>query len=203
MDVVEPTLKIEGSFNPADLATRAGVVRSVITDQGSQIVAASEVSPDWHSIQHSTAPSGTCWRFVPATTPWRNGLAERVIGLMKRSLRLQLEAGALINYAELGMLLHKVAAIMNARPLSARAFTESDFMATTPQYLLLGAVPCLKERELEGLLREPEEQGLGKALSKVDQKVELWWRSYMEDVFPLLVPRRAMRLQPIPSFPKL
>merc|ERR1711867_258752 len=48
----------------------------VITDQGTQIVAAAGESPDWHTTQHSTAPSGTCWRFVPAVTPWRNGLAK-------------------------------------------------------------------------------------------------------------------------------
>merc|ERR1711867_235891 len=79
-------------------------------------------SPDWRTIQHSTAPSGTCWRFVPAATPWRNGLAERVIGMVKRSMRLQLDSGALINFAEMGTLLLRISSIMNARPLSARSY---------------------------------------------------------------------------------
>merc|ERR1711867_63181 len=115
----------------------------VITDRGSQIVAAAGEAPNWDHIQHQTAPRGTCWRFVPPATPWRNGLAERVIGLMKRSLAMQIDSGALLNYAELGVMLHRVASIMNDRPLSARSFSESDFFSITPKDLLLGAAPCL------------------------------------------------------------
>ena len=55
-----------------------------------------------------------------------------MVGLLKRSLTLQLEAGELLNYPQLVAMLHRVADILKRRPLSARSFGETDFMAITP-----------------------------------------------------------------------
>ena len=167
----------------------------VVTDRGSQIVAAAGEAPNWDHIQFQTAPRGTCWRFVPPATPWRNGLAEQVVGLMKRNLTIQIETGALLEYAELSAMLHRVAGLMNDRPLSARSFSEGKFFSITPKDLLLGAAPCLSDRQEEDLLGEGDEMRLRERVLNVDRKVEQWWRKFIEDVFPLLVPRRAMRLQ--------
>merc|ERR1711867_185759 len=113
----------------------------VVTDRGTQIQAAAHQSPNWDQVQHQTAPGGTAWRFVPPATPWRNGLSERIIGLLKRTLVRQVNSGELLDFVQLEVLLHKAASILNSRPLSARSFTDTDFMAITPRDLLLGAAP--------------------------------------------------------------
>ena len=165
----------------------------VITDRGSQIRAAADVSPNWDSIQHETASRGTAWRFVPAATPWRNGLSERIIGLMKRSLVRQVNSGALIDFAQLEALLLRVAALMNSRPLSARSFTEEDFMAIMPRDLLLGASPGGPgEGFAEQERMDEQDHRLARMVKGVEEKVKLWWTHFFHDVFPLLIPRRAM-----------
>ena len=87
----------------------------VTSDQGSQLKGAAGEMPDWATVQFQTAPTGTAWRFVPPQAPWRVGLAERMVGLLKRSLSLQLNAGELLNYAQLGAALLRIASILNGR----------------------------------------------------------------------------------------
>ena len=53
-----------------------GSPRLILTDRGTQLQAAAEVSPNWDTVQHQMAPTGTAWKFVPPGTPWRNGLSE-------------------------------------------------------------------------------------------------------------------------------
>ena len=48
----------------------------ITTDQGTQLRAAADISPNWDQVQFKTAHLGTAWKFVPPGTPWRNGLAE-------------------------------------------------------------------------------------------------------------------------------
>ena len=168
----------------------------IVTDRGSQLVAAAEVAPDWTTIQHATARRGTAWRFVPAATPWRNGLAERTIGLLKRTLMHQIGAGETLDFAQLGAFLHRAAALLNQRPLSARVFSETEFMALTPRDLLLGRAPSLSVQEaLENEGQEVTEAGLARRVSAVELKLELWWKAFYGDVFPLLIPRQSMKVQ--------
>ena len=58
----------------------------ILTDRGTQLQAAAEVTPNWDTVQHQTASRGKAWKFVPPGTPWRNGLSERVIQMVKRTL---------------------------------------------------------------------------------------------------------------------
>ena len=109
----------------------------IVTDRGSQIVAAAGGNPDWESVQFQTAASGTSWRFIPPAAPWHNGVVERMIGLMKSSITREVHAGALLDFSQLQVLLHRVAHLMNERPLSARSFTSEDFCSITPNDLLL------------------------------------------------------------------
>ena len=98
-------------------------------------------------MRRGTAGEGTTWTFVPAATPWRVGLAERVVGLAKAALARQLVVGAILNYAQLETVVHRVASILNLRPLTARSFSEEDFYAVTPRDLLLGARPTSTPEE--------------------------------------------------------
>ena len=117
-----------------------GAPAVVMSNCGSQLKSAAREATDWDNVQ-ATSAGETRWVFVPPATPWRVGVAERVVALAKNALNRQLTVGEVLNFAQLEALLHRVAAILNERPLSARSFSEAEFQAITPKDLLLGAAP--------------------------------------------------------------
>ena len=168
-----------------------GAPSLVTSDQGTQLRGAAGVMPNWEMVQHKTASSGTTWRFIPAQAPWRVGLAERMVGLLKSSLKFQINEGDMLNYAQLSALLLRVADTLNRRPLSARSFGVSDFMAITPRDLLLGAAPSSSPEEVIVELEEDiTVERLAKRMQLTEKKIELWSSRFFKDVLPLLVPRR-------------
>merc|ERR1711867_368702 len=168
----------------------------VTTDRGTQLQAAADVSPNWDDLQYQSARTGTAWKFVPPGTPWRNGLAERLIQMVKRSLLRELTGGALLDTLQLHSMLCRVSEILNSRPISARSFTMEDFAALTPRDLLLGATPA-DRLSASSHLREPQGdlEDLPQRLREVESRVDGWWQKFSQDVFPLLVPRTRWQLQ--------
>ena len=170
-----------------------GTPTRITTDQGTQLVAAAKRTEgiNWEALQQRTAREGTSWEFVTPGSPWRNGSAERAIGLLKRSLRHQISVGALLTPLDLQTFLHRAASMVNERPLTARSFSVDDFWAITPRDLLLGAAPSLpKAEEWQVGLEEDWAVRMSPRVDAVEEKVRLWWRAYSHDVFPLLVPLR-------------
>ena len=170
-----------------------GTPSKITTDQGTQLVAAAKRTEaiNWEALQQRTAREGTTWEFVTPGSPWRNGSAERAIGLLKRSLAQQITVGALLTPLDLQTFLHRAASMVNERPLTARSFSVEDFWAITPRDLLLGAAPSLpKAQEWQVGLEEDWEARMNPRVDSVEEKVRLWWKSYSHDVFPLLVPLR-------------
>ena len=96
-----------------------GHPKIVISDHGTQLVAAGS-DLNWAEIQFNTASKGTTWQFTPKGCPWRNGLAERSIGIAKRTLVTLVNKHQTLNYAELETVYIRVASIMNQRPLTVR-----------------------------------------------------------------------------------
>ena len=80
----------------------------ILTDRGTQLQAAADVSPNWDTLQHQTAPRGTAWKFVPPGTPWRNGLSERMVQMVKKSLVRELSGGRLLDTLQTQSLLQMV-----------------------------------------------------------------------------------------------
>ena len=172
-----------------------GAPSIVVSDRGSQLVAAAGDIPNWEQVQHSTAPEGTTWRFVPASTPWRNGLAERSVGLAKKILQQNLKAGELLEHTQLDTMLLQVASILNDRPLSARVFDDGEYMAITPNDLLLGRRPHFTEKELQGIADEEEIlNSAQRKVQKVLERTEEWWSKWQEEVFPLLATRKKWQV---------
>merc|ERR1711867_271209 len=133
----------------------------VLTDRGTQIQAAAEVSPNWDTLQHQTAHRGTAWKFVPPGTPWRNGLSERMIQMVKRTLLRELADGRILDSLQAQSMLHRVAEILNGRPLTARSFAVDDFASISPRDLLLGSSPVDRlGARVEELMPEPSETEL-------------------------------------------
>merc|ERR1712101_50647 len=111
-----------------------------------------------------------------------------MVQMVKASISRQLAAGETLDILQTQALLHRVANILNHRPLTARSFGVEDFMAVTPRDLLLGAAPSMALRShlaREGVVEPPER--LSARVRQVEERVESWWIRFYEDVFPLLV----------------
>ena len=119
-----------------------------------------------------------------------------MIGMAKRSLQRELAGGKLLDLLQLQALLHKVAAILNARPLTARSFALDDFMAITPRDLLLGRRPsplaCMERGEPT---EEEACRSLDSRAREVEERVEAFWVKFYQDVFPFMAGRRAWQLE--------
>ena len=87
------------------------------------------------------------WKINLALAPWWGGFYERMVGLVKRSLKKTL-GNARLNYEELEVLIIQVEASLNNRPLSYQR--EDIETALTPAQLMYGYdLPQIAEQELE------------------------------------------------------
>merc|ERR1711867_140507 len=115
-----------------------GMPEQIQSDQGSQLATAASDLKEWALFAEEVAKVGVEWSFTPVGCAWRNGQAERAIGIAKKCLKLQVERFELLSYAELETALLEVAAICNRRPLAVRAYDDDTFFPVSPADLLLG-----------------------------------------------------------------
>ena len=177
--------------------SNCGTPAMVCSDRGSQLVKAGKVinsineSWNWAQIVDTTAKSGTKWKFVESGCQWRNGLVERQVATMKRTMSSVLETNQSLNYAELDTLFASAANVVNQRPLAVRSFSQDDFCSITPNDLLLGR---------NRLAVQPTQQygdcdNIGLRLELIEEMEKLWWDQWIKQVFPALVPFRKWKTE--------
>ena len=161
---------------------------TVLSDHGSQLLAAAQkLDPsitrdiNWQKIAATSACSGTTWTFSPVGCPWRNPLAERMVGLFKETLLHQLRGNESLNYSQLDTLFAVVARMVNDRPLGVQLLDELDFRPVTCNDLIL-------RRGSGGLLDKVQEESLVDKLYAQDHLVRAWWDEWYQRVFRSLVP---------------
>ena len=119
----------------------------IISDNAGQFKLASEtVRKLWEQIlTHSdvisyVANENINWRFIVELAPWMGGFYERLIGLLKRSLRKTIDRLCLSN-EQLLTILKETEAVLNSRPLvyigddihSTIALTPAHFLTLNPR----------------------------------------------------------------------
>ena len=174
---------------------RHGRPDSVISDRGSQLVAAGiviankdlpEKKLDWKkviSVNHTTD-----WKFVPVGGQHQNGLSEATVKVMKKSLSLAIHPSTELSYSELVTLLARISYSINSRPLTLRnessnSQQEDNMLPITPNQLLLGR-SSIEVPDLE----YDESNKFSARLSYVQQVHQSWWERWIQDVLPTLVP---------------
>ncbi|MES9884883.1 MAG: hypothetical protein ABW185_28910, partial [Sedimenticola sp.] len=126
---------------------RYGKPQTIISDNASQFKLASEtihelsktVITDADVITY-IANTGIQWNFIVELAPWMGGFYERLVGLVKRSLRKSIGKVCLTN-EQLLTLLQEVEAVLNSRPLvfvgddidSSEILTPSHFLTLNPK----------------------------------------------------------------------
>ena len=142
-------------------------------------------------ITSRAARSGTRWVFVEAGCQWQNGLVERQVGVLKRSMMSVLETQKDLSYTELETLFSSTANMANQRPLAVRNFTEDDVRSITPNDLLLAR----NRLPFNAVLVYGDNDNLPKRLDVILELEEVWWSLWLKQVFPSLVPFRRCKFE--------
>ena len=183
-----------------EFTSRVGIPRTVVSDKGTQLVKGSikveeKDKPcnkyDWKLV--TTRDSRTRWTFVTAGGQHRNGLAEATVKVMKKSLKLGLQSGEILTYAELVTLLARIATSVNSRPLSistTSSNSEQEDIPTpiTPNHLLLARSTSEPTK-----LEYDDGDKFSRRLAFIQSLQEEWWRRWIAEVLPTLVPCRRWK----------
>ena len=182
-----------------EFCARKGIPREIISDKGSQLVAASVTiakkdlpanALDWTKITESD--KHTKWTLVPVGCQWRNQ-TEAMVKIMKKALYHALPSGYVLTYSEMVTLLARVAFSVNCRPLglgdtSTSSQQDEDLLPLTPNQLLLGRtnaeVPDLEYSECSRF---------DSRLNYIKAVHSEWWRQWIQDILPTLIPCRRWR----------
>jgi len=121
-------------------AARRSLPKLLISDNGSTFLAAAEELTRLFSsdeIAESLAYKGVEWKFIPKRAPWFGGFWERLIGLMKSTLKKTLgRTHATIE--SLQTIIVEIEALMNDRPLTHVSPDPRDPEPITPAHLVYG-----------------------------------------------------------------
>ena len=169
----------------------------VYTDLGSQIVKAatyataqeSPVNWNWSKVEEVEGRLGTEFRFCPAATAWRNGVAEQRVSGLKRGLDMLMLSGAgSLNFAEFVALVRGIANLINDRPLGVRHHNkgvEGELVPLTPNLLLLGKTST---GDLNSSAIEDGEDRFSRRAALVDKLERSWWDLWFRTCFGSLFP---------------
>ena len=183
----------------AEFVARHGRPRSIVTDRGTNLVKGAitlsekEKPGNWDWSKVVQANSVSEWEFVPIDSQHRNGLAESTVKVLKKSLSLALAPGVVLSYSELVTLLAQISHSINCRPLglsrtSCDSQQEDEFIPITPNHLLLG-----RSGEDAPAMDFDESSSSMVRLAYVSQVHEVWWRLWIKQVLPTLIPIRKWK----------
>ena len=115
----------------------------ICSDPGSQLESASSKLQTWwqemgDSLQSFAADKGFEWKISPPDSPWRQGKAEKRIGLVKKLLRLAV-GDTRLSPVEFQTSLFEIANISNERPIGvSKPREDGTYELLTPNQLLTG-----------------------------------------------------------------
>ena len=113
------------------------------SDPGSQLVSASGKLENWWSsfgtsLRTLAGEKNFSWNLSPADSPWRQGKAERRIGVVKRLLKVSV-GDTRHSPLELQTVFMEIANICNERPIGlSKPRADGTYTVITPNQLLLG-----------------------------------------------------------------
>jgi transposase InsO family protein len=158
-----------------------GAPARIYSDRGTQLVqAAKEVAQwDFSAIQSWCSERKFTWELVPTGGQHMNGLAERMIGIVKKTLVSTLKNRP-CSFNELNTVLCEVALIINSRPIGITG-RGSDLEAggpITPLHLMLGRATAEAPRVVAGGFTP-----LNSRLQYVEEIRREFWNKFRAIVF--------------------
>ena len=141
-----------------------------------------------YDMQSYIANEGIKWSFIIELAPWMGGFYERLVGLVKQSLRKSI-GKICLNTVQLETILTEVEAVVNSRPLvyvgadlnSGFALTPGDFLSLNPNT----GVPCLatehQQQDPDFLLRLSSSKRLLETWRKGQKHLDTFWKLLFND----------------------
>ena len=166
-----------------------GCPEEIISDQGSQLVAASRDESnltkdwDWSSISDWAGSNKIKWTLVPAEAQHQNGLSESLIKSIKRSIAHTI-GKTVLSFSEFQLAMFEIANIINSRPIGIISGSDPDDpKPITPNDLILG-------RSTNEVPQGPfnSKVSITRRFLFVQSLVDDWWQQWYNIVLPSLVP---------------
>ena len=140
--------------------SRRGTPSHIVSDNAKQFkLANSTLGALWKStindvdVMNYVSNAGVKWSFITELSPWKGGIYERMVQLVKRSLRKGLGKSLLTVY-ELETALIEIEAVLNARPLTYVGDELNGSVLTPSHFLCLS--PCVGIPQTDVDLTDPE-----------------------------------------------
>ena len=186
---------------------RHGTPKEIISDNASQFKLASDViNKLWRNILSENdvlsyaTNENIKWKYIVELAPWMGGFYERLIGLVKRSLRKAI--GKLrLTYEQLLTILAEVEAIINSRPLvyvdddinSNISLTPSHFLTLNPR---IGTPTCdIDTEDYDFSLNESSADKLLLKWKKGMKHLERFWKIWRDEYLMNLRERTRTQLR--------
>jgi len=166
----------------------------ILSDNGSQMVGAERILRDMvegydaDKLREFCAERSITWKFITPAAPHQNGCAEALVKSCKRALR-QAIGDQLLRPFELYTCLLEVANLLNQRPIGRVPNDPDDGAYICPNDLLLGRATSEVPQGPFQEARKPCEQ-----VKFVQQIVNSFWKRWIRDVFPSLVPQKKWHM---------
>ncbi|VDI04633.1 Hypothetical predicted protein [Mytilus galloprovincialis] len=120
-----------------------GTPSTIISDNATQFKLGSETLKSvWNhvikseDVQNFTMNNGLCWKFITELAPWMGGFYERLVGVVKRSLRKSLNK-RLITDVQMRTIIKEIEAVVNSRPLIYVGEDINSKITLTPSHFLM------------------------------------------------------------------
>ena len=121
---------------------RRGYPERILSDNAPQFhLAETALTSSWRDlvrdreVQAFAATNSIAWKFTSQYSPWEGGLYERIVGLVKRSLRKAI-GSCLLTLDQFSTLLTEVEAVLNTRPLAYVNSESATIEPLTPAHFL-------------------------------------------------------------------
>ena len=115
----------------------------IISDNATNFkLAKSTLEKVWHNvirdkdIQSYVAQQGIKWKFIMQYAPWQGGFYERMVGIVKSSLKKTISRKVILTFLQLATLLSEIQAVVNSRPLTYGNDDINSDIVLTPSHFL-------------------------------------------------------------------
>ena len=163
----------------------------ISTDPGSQLESASGILERWwQTMEKPLREFGTTknfqWKVSPPDSPWRQGKAERRIGIVKKLMKHSV-GDTKLTPVELQTAMFEISNICNERPIGlSKPRDDGSYVLVTPNQLLMGRSSNILPDDTE----ISENLPMAARYRLVKHVTDMFWQRWSNNVSPGLIVRQ-------------